>query len=459
MKRIAHVGAFDFRNLGDVLFIDVLERQLKKRIKDLEVVLFSPKGGILPHSNRTVFPISKMDAYHQSRPFDAIVVGGGDLLHLRKISLAIDIDKDDELYEVFYMWVIPSLLGWKYGVPVVWNAPGAPLLFEDGQKHLVQALCSQVEYISVRDENSKEVLKECGIQASKINVVPDTVLSINYCFKESELQDLFAIYEPLVSSKKYIFFQCNTTYTHEELEEIADTLKLVSSVTGLKVVLQEIGAGLRDKNSLKYIYERYPQDFLLFDFEYDQYHIMSLIANSSFYIGSSLHGYILSCAFGVPAYILNKNRFSKIEGLTKSLGRDCDVISCVDDLDIIARQVDVKEHQVTPVLRDSIVKINSHFDTLAEIIESGAISSIEESDFPICLAEYFCSMGEIERGFILRTEETFHFSNKLDIAQQQLRILELQKKDLENELDAIKKSRSWVITSPLRKLNRLLKIK
>ena len=41
--RIAHVGAFDFENFGDLLFTDVLKKKLEERIEIGEIVYFAPK--------------------------------------------------------------------------------------------------------------------------------------------------------------------------------------------------------------------------------------------------------------------------------------------------------------------------------------------------------------------------------------------------------------------------------
>ena len=47
--KIAHIGAFDFDNNGDLLFTDVIEKQLKKRINLDEIIYFSPKSCTIPN--------------------------------------------------------------------------------------------------------------------------------------------------------------------------------------------------------------------------------------------------------------------------------------------------------------------------------------------------------------------------------------------------------------------------
>ena len=47
--RIAHIGAFDFENYGDLLFPDVLRIQLDKRIEIEEILYFAPKACKMPN--------------------------------------------------------------------------------------------------------------------------------------------------------------------------------------------------------------------------------------------------------------------------------------------------------------------------------------------------------------------------------------------------------------------------
>lgn len=59
---VAQIGTFDCKNFGDLLFPNVLEWHLKKRRKNVELVLFSPIGGEKPFECGTiVHPICDLE--------------------------------------------------------------------------------------------------------------------------------------------------------------------------------------------------------------------------------------------------------------------------------------------------------------------------------------------------------------------------------------------------------------
>ena len=63
---VAQIGTFDCKNFGDLLFPNVLEWHLKKRRKNVELVLFSPIGGEKPFECGTiVHPICDLEKLHR----------------------------------------------------------------------------------------------------------------------------------------------------------------------------------------------------------------------------------------------------------------------------------------------------------------------------------------------------------------------------------------------------------
>ena len=62
--RIAQIGTFDLENYGDLLFPIILENELRERLKDLELILFSPVGGEMPFYGKKVYPIDQIEYHH-----------------------------------------------------------------------------------------------------------------------------------------------------------------------------------------------------------------------------------------------------------------------------------------------------------------------------------------------------------------------------------------------------------
>lgn len=389
--RIAHVGAFDFENFGDLLFTDVLKKKLEERIEIGEIVYFAPKTCKMPGKNESVHSITKLEKMMEENPFDAIIVGGGDLVHMRKIRTYMPhISEDWVDYEVIYLWVVPSLVAQKYNIPLIWNAPGVPLDFSKEEAVAASWLCKNVDYISVRDQISKKTLS-CVTDADRINVVPDTVLCIRDIILEDELIQIFRKLSLDMKKKEYIFFQGNKTLSDEDIKTCADMLFDLKNKTGYKIILQPIGYALGDIEVLEKVSNIYQNEFIFIRQKMNQYEILALIANAALYVGASLHGCITANSYGVKNIVYNYNRFSKVDGFVDLIGREDtrvynskDIIQAYDGLRDVCKEE----------MNEYIYQIERHFDRIAEIIKHRVKVKIEYISKDI--AEYiFCASEKI----------------------------------------------------------------
>lgn len=448
MLRIAHIGAFNFKNLGDLLFADVLGRQLRKRLGEVEIELFSPLGGTLPVLNETIFPITSLEERHQNNSFDAFVVGGGDLIHFQKIIAHVDsYGSGPVIYDVLHMWVIPSLLSWKYNVPLLWNAPGAPLHFEQFQREIARDLCRQATYVSVRDDCAAKELFAVGLDSSELVVVPDSVLSISNLFSQDELDDCFNSSALTLDPGGYVFFQCNMSFTDDELICCAEQLKRLKSVYGLDILLQPIGYGIDDCKALRRLDELSLGAFHLSRLPFNQYEILSLLANCACYIGSSLHGCIIANSFSKPNILINKNRYNKSDGLIELLEHPSSMIHEVSEL---PTAIDGLFQQELGVSDDVLNRIETHFDTLVDSVITGRKPKMSKRGLDVSLSDYIYRMGELERGGQIVKQELNAKRESLELILAENERLRDRTSQLEAELGRIKESTSWKITCPIR---------
>lgn len=145
---VAQIGTFDCKNFGDLLFPNVLEWHLKKRRKNVELVLFSPIGGEKPFECGTiVHPICDLEKLHREKHFDAIVIGGGDLIRLDGGWASQE--KYDVHASTMDLWLIPAAISEKYDIPLLWNSPGVPFPFAAEQTPLVKRALDAADYLSV----------------------------------------------------------------------------------------------------------------------------------------------------------------------------------------------------------------------------------------------------------------------------------------------------------------------
>lgn len=454
MYRIAHIGAFNFKNLGDLLFVDVLERQLHSRLGEIEIELFSPLGGELPVRNKPIYPINDLEERYLENRFDALVIGGGDFIHFQKIIAHVDSYAEDPvIYDVLYMWVIPALVSWRHRVPLLWNAPGAPLHFERFQCDIARDLCRQASYLSVRDEHAAEELYAIGLSSSELVVVPDTVLCISRLFSQEELNACLNLSEQGIRPNGYVFFQCNMSFTDEELLFCSQQLLRLKTELGLEILLQPIGYGIDDCEALGRLDALCPGAYKLSNRAFNQYAILALLSNCACYIGSSLHGCIIASSFSKPNILINKNHYNKSDGLIELLGHPNSLIHEVDDLpDAIGGLFTQRLGVGEKVLE----RIEAHFDVLADYIHAGQAEASYRLGLDVSIAEYIYRMGELERELqVVKSELQTEIENRT--AVQQDNVLLREKNDLlDQEIRCLKESTSWKVTKPIRELKRRL---
>lgn len=83
---IAQFGVFDVESMGDSLFPKGLQFGLSQYL-ECDIELFSMNECEKPYNgNSHVYSFSQFAARHALRPFDLVVLGGGEFLHFHPIK-------------------------------------------------------------------------------------------------------------------------------------------------------------------------------------------------------------------------------------------------------------------------------------------------------------------------------------------------------------------------------------
>lgn len=144
-------------------------------------------GGEKPFESGTlVYPICDLERLHRERHFDAIVIGGGDLIRLD--SGWASQEKYDVDASTMELWLIPAVVSLKYDIPLLWNSPGVPFPFTAAQTPLVKLALDAADYLSVRDETSRDNLGET--EACRVAVSPDTVFTVDGLYPREKTDGL-----------------------------------------------------------------------------------------------------------------------------------------------------------------------------------------------------------------------------------------------------------------------------
>lgn len=361
--RIAQIGTFDCENMGDLLFPFVLEKAACTAESDILVDIFSPIGGKMPFSpERPVFKIRELGRMHHENPYNAFVIGGGDLVRLD--SEVASKEKYNTLDATLWLWVYPIILGFLERVPVLFNAPGVPFRFLEKQSEVVRYLLELTDYVAVRDVQSREFLLDSGFNGN-IQVVPDTVNLVGDLFPK-ECLPFESLYEKFPEAKEetYVCFQLNSLEGRDKLNEYAEVIRQLHLRKNCQVYLMPIGYVHDDVSVLGEIYDYVSckMDYVRMIHEkLTPFEMMALLSNASAFVGTSLHGSVISFSYGVPILAINNSHLSKIDGFYSMIDAQERVCASIHDVQKKIEYIDTpcnyEKYRVTKQVRN-------HFDWL-----------------------------------------------------------------------------------------------
>ncbi len=307
MMKVAHLGTFDVDNYGDLLFPLIAEW----RLPSVEWVHVSPVGEEVSFADAVdVIGVSGL----QGISIDALVVGGGNIVHLRRSPI--------KSYVSVGAFAYPSLIlgalkhSFRRAIPLIFNGPSIRRLSMGYiERNMLKWVFRSANYSALRDEYSAAWASENG--ARQVALIPDTAFDI------SRMWPLQA--EACSAYKKKITVHVNNRYGGC-VHDTARAIDRVSQVLGGEVCFLPIGPCHGDIEYMQVIRDLMKEpwheiaDFSLRGFAH-------AIAQSSIYVGSSMHGFITAMSYGVPGLlVLNDEPMEKFRGLLRTLGAPESVI-------------------------------------------------------------------------------------------------------------------------------------
>ncbi|HZG87369.1 polysaccharide pyruvyl transferase CsaB [Paenibacillus sp.] len=173
VKTIAVSGYYGFRNSGDEAVLHAIVTALRHEAREAGV---EARIVVLSGAPEETSRLHGVEAVHRMRPFallgalrraDALISGGGSLLQ----------DVTSAKSMLYYLGVL-RLARWLR-VPTYIYAQGVGPIRDRGRfGPMVRAAFDACRYISVRDEESKELVASFGVAPARIDVVPDPVMGM-----------------------------------------------------------------------------------------------------------------------------------------------------------------------------------------------------------------------------------------------------------------------------------------
>lgn len=357
--RIAFTGVFDLANYGDHLFPEIFKTQLSRRGIDCELVLFS----VFPcrqafNPQIPVHSIHELETLHGEKPFDAVVIGGGEIIHFNLFRHSMDHHYID--YPIYELWTLPSLFAMRHQIRVLWNTPGIPFDFDGVYHILAKELLRRTEYLSVRNDCSKSALEKLGFSPDEISLVPDTAFLLNETFTPQPVSSLDL---GLSDSERYAVVHISKLTPVSDLPVVAGELEKLAQA-GYAIVLLPLAYTNEDDKFQKTFAETLSVPAVTIERQLTLDEIVSVIAHSALYIGYSFHGAITAFVYGVKAISYNYTYNRKTSDLFQMIGRPEYHTETADQLSGAVTMA-LSDNRPFSEQKETICKrLETHFDTM-----------------------------------------------------------------------------------------------
>lgn len=326
---IGHFAASDRENYGDLLYPVIFRNMLESRGYNGELRYYSFLDGPAPGDSGYEITCIRELLDAEAAMLSSLVIGGGDILRTDTRTLASHYKYS---YRERLGFPVLQWIGEKYlKRPTVvdkflkrymsYDAPGpflldakqfpgpgslfycscgAPLDFSDEEKGRVADVMESAAFVSVRDRQSREKLLSAGV-TREIHAVPDLIMTISDYYdpvsernKGRNLLGSFGV----DTNKKIVSFQC-MPHAGEPMEEIMAQLLRYRERAGAEIVLLPLGYCHADERFLKRLCRESGGVFRYIGVR-SIFHMLSVLAASDLFIGTSMHGNITALSYGIP---------------------------------------------------------------------------------------------------------------------------------------------------------------
>jgi polysaccharide pyruvyl transferase WcaK-like protein len=327
------IGAFDRFNYGDVLFAHIINEKLSF-LKKTYKFQFVSTSKINLKKKAGFQTISMMKMFKNSPKNSIYLVAGGEVLaapwwymYLCLVeNEKINIEQDKLLSDGYkaadciarkhfgckhlYPWVLERETLNNKADLIIYNAVGGSSLHKLDTETIQQigTTLNNVDYISVRDYESKKVLEEkAKVTLDKLKVFPDCGILISDIFNKNNIQNKVSEdAKNLVKSfEKYLVFQSGRYHVlnKNSTDVIVEQLLSIVNEFEINIILLPFSdASFHEDNIiLEEIYQKTNHPKIKLSKTINLYDITYIMMHANLFMGTSLHGNIVSFSYGVPS--------------------------------------------------------------------------------------------------------------------------------------------------------------
>lgn len=165
------LGYYGADNTGDEAILQAMIESLNEQgITDITVLSRNPEKTAVQHGVKSLYTGRRFHGltaiYRQLKNSELFILGGGGLLQ-------------DHSARVVPYWLSRVFLAHLSKTPVYYYAQGVGPLYTNRSRRLVKALSKRVKYITVRDRQSLDLIRDLNITRPTIELTADPALALS----------------------------------------------------------------------------------------------------------------------------------------------------------------------------------------------------------------------------------------------------------------------------------------
>ena len=291
--RIGIVGTFDLANFGDLLFPEILEAELGRRLKSIDIRRFSHRPMASPPWPYEVRPITEL--VETVDELDLLVVGGGHPVSFDENTAPGYEAVDSGVPHPGGHWLSPTLVAAAAGIPVAWSAVAVARETPEWARALLAEVVESVDYVTVRDGDLLAELRRVSPTTSA-RLVPDSAFGIDSSFGASEPATNAALDRQL-DGRPYVVVEPSIG-----LRPIADAIRLAIPTlldAGVAVIELPTSPVHGDESGLLGDLGR---DVIRVEPWPEPRALAALIGRATVVVAHNFHANVVALAYGVPVF-------------------------------------------------------------------------------------------------------------------------------------------------------------
>lgn len=361
MNKIVISGFYGFHNIGDEAILRTLTKILRDIKPGVEIVVLSnnPQETMQKFKVRAVDRSNALKVFMEIARCDLLISGGGSLLQ--------DVTSARSIF--YYLSIIKAGIFFRKHVILLSHGVG-PLIRERNKKRVKRTL-NKVDFITVRDFQSAELLKSIGVNMANVQVTTDPVMGMEMS-DESIGRDILKEIGAWTEDRKKVAIAVRQKDFRDPLRRS----ELVALTNQLAQKYEVYYLPFYYKNDTK-IHDDICNEvddhvhFVIEKYQSDAF--MSLVQNMDVLIGSRLHSLIFSMVAEVP--FVGVSYDPKIDNFleTISLKPVCDIENfskeaILESLDCVIEHMEDEKTRVVEEKQALMQKLQINVDLLKGLL-------------------------------------------------------------------------------------------